>query len=91
MIITEQLNELGMEYIYFGLKGNEIPLIARVVAVADVYDALVTSRPYKEAWKNEDALAYIRQQSGTHFDPICVDAFFKRIDDVNSIRNELSD
>ncbi|MDB2705205.1 response regulator [Pseudomonadota bacterium] len=73
------------------LEGNEIPLIARVVAVADVYDALVTSRPYKSAWKNEDALAYIKQQAGTHFDPICVDAFFKRIDDVNIIRNELSD
>jgi len=74
-----------------GLKGNDIPLIARVVAVADVYDALVTPRPYKAAWENEDALAYIRQQSGTHFDPICVDAFFERIDDVNVIRNELSD
>lgn len=74
-----------------GLKGNDIPLIARVVAVADVYDALVTPRPYKAAWKNEDALDYIRQQSGSHFDPVCVDAFFERIEEVNSIRSEFAD
>jgi len=74
-----------------GLKGTEIPLIARIVAVADVFDALVTSRPYKEAWSTEDALDYIKQQSGSHMDPQCVDAFFTRIDDVIKIKAEYAD
>ena len=52
-----------------GLKGGEIPLCARIVAAADVYDALVNDRSYKEAWTTADALAYFREQSGRHFDP----------------------
>jgi len=74
-----------------GLKGEEIPFIARVVAVADVYDALVSERPYKKAWSHEDAIAYIQEQAGTHLDTVCVDAFFKRLDDVNLIRSQYSD
>jgi len=74
-----------------GLKSTEIPLIARVVAVADVYDALVTERPYKLAWSHGEALSYIEQQAGTHFDPDCVQAFFSRIEDVNKIRIQYSD
>lgn len=52
-----------------GLKGEEIPLEARVVAVCDVFDALTTARPYKKAWPVEEAIAYIHDNSGKHFDP----------------------
>lgn len=57
-----------------GLAGNDIPLAARICAVADVYDALITQRPYKPAWACEMALHYIRRQRGTQFDPLVVDA-----------------
>jgi HD-GYP domain-containing protein (c-di-GMP phosphodiesterase class II) len=52
-----------------GLKGDEIPLAARVFAVVDAFDALSTRRPYREAWTEEEALSHIRAHSGTHFDP----------------------
>lgn len=57
------------------LAGEQIPLSARIAAVADVYDALTTERPYKEAWCEEAAVAEIIRQSGTHFDPQVVEAF----------------
>src|SRR5215208_1285770 len=60
-----------------GLRGKAIPLVARLFAVVDVWDALTSDRPYRAAWKEEAALAYIREQSGKHFDPQVVDAFFK--------------
>lgn len=74
-----------------GLVGEEIPLIARVVAVADVFDALASSRPYKKAWDIDEAIAYIQQQSGTHLDPQCVDAFLQRIDAIRRIQADYSD
>jgi len=58
-----------------GLAGEQIPLSARIVAVADVYDALISERPYKHAWPRGEAVAEIRRLSGTHFDPAIVDAF----------------
>jgi putative two-component system response regulator len=58
-----------------GLTGDQIPLSARITAVADVFDALVHERPYKDAWPIEDALAQIMRESSTHFDPLVVDAF----------------
>jgi putative two-component system response regulator len=58
-----------------GLTGDQIPLSGRIVAVADVFDALTHDRPYKDAWPVEDAVAQIMQESGTHFDPMVVDAF----------------
>lgn len=58
-----------------GLAGEAIPLSARIVAVADVFDALTTQRPYKAAMGKEAALAWMRQERGRHFDPRCVDAF----------------
>ncbi len=58
-----------------GLKGEEIPLAARICAVVDVYDALLAKRSYKEAWTAEQALAEIQRGSGTHFDPRLVAAF----------------
>lgn len=60
-----------------GLKGEEIPLAARIFAVADVYDALTSDRPYRKAWAKEKAVAYIREESGKLFDPNVVDIFLK--------------
>jgi PAS domain S-box-containing protein len=60
-----------------GLKGNEIPIAARIFAVVDVWDALTSNRPYRQAWVKEDALEYIRRQSGKYFDPRVVEAFLK--------------
>lgn len=59
-----------------GLKGDEIPLAARLFAVVDVWDALTSERPYRPAWSKEKALEYIREQSGKHFDPRAVEMFF---------------
>lgn len=53
----------------FGLKGEKIPLAARIFAVIDVYEALVSNRPYRKAWPKEKAIEYIRDNAGTHFDP----------------------
>ncbi|HLF72817.1 MAG TPA: HD domain-containing phosphohydrolase [Anaerolineales bacterium] len=65
------------------LKGNEIPPAARLFAVIDVWDALTSDRPYRRAWTDENALAYIREQSGKHFDPEIVDLFFKVLQDLS--------
>lgn len=62
-----------------GLKGEEIPTSARLFAVADVWDALTSNRPYRAAWSEAEALQYIREQSGKHFDPQVVELFFKVI------------
>jgi putative nucleotidyltransferase with HDIG domain len=58
-----------------GLKGEEIPLAARIFAIADVYDALTSDRPYRKGWPREQALDYIREQAGSFFDPKVVDVF----------------
>ncbi|MGI4763818.1 MAG: HD domain-containing phosphohydrolase [Janthinobacterium lividum] len=60
-----------------GLSGTAIPLSGRIVAVADVFDALVSDRPYKRAWSVEDAVAYIEAHAGSQFDPTCVGAFLE--------------
>lgn len=62
-----------------GLKGQEIPLAARLFAIVDVWDAITSNRPYRPAYTIEQALAHIREQSGKHFDPQVVDVFFKLI------------
>ncbi|WP_430008911.1 HD domain-containing phosphohydrolase [Methylophaga lonarensis] len=74
-----------------GLTGEQIPLIARVVSVADIFDALVSDRPYKAAWPLEDALEYIQQQSGHSLDPRCVEAFFKQLPQIKEIHSRYSD
>ena len=61
------------------LKGEEIPLSARIFAVVDVFDALTSDRPYRKAWKKEDALTYIKEQSGKHFFPDAVKAFLEML------------
>ena len=66
-----------------GLKGEQIPLAARIFAVVDVWDALTSDRPYRNAWTSKKALEYIREQSGKHFDPQIVDIF------MSLIKNEL--
>lgn len=74
-----------------GLKGEEIPLEGRIVAVADVYDALSSSRPYKKAFSQEECLEIILKDRGEHFDPACVDAFFSRISDVMEVCEKYAD
>ncbi len=74
-----------------GLKGDEIPLAARIVAVADVYEALTTKRAYKSAWSCEKAVAYIQEESGKHFDPACVGALVSRIDAIRESGATLKD
>ncbi len=74
-----------------GLKGKEIPIEARIAAVADVYDALRTERPYKQPWSMDQALEYLRSERGKHFDPDCVDVFLGRLDQVIEIEEQLSD
>jgi len=63
------------------LKGEEIPLSARLFAIVDVFDALTSNRPYRKAWKKEKALAYIQEQSGKHFFPDAVEAFIELLRD----------
>jgi two-component system, response regulator RpfG len=75
----------------YGKKGNEIPLEARIVAVADVYDALVSERPYKNAWSTDAALDYMESHSGKHFDPDALYAFKEQIDTVSKIQGLLQD
>ena len=69
-----------------GLKGDEIPIEARVATVADVFDALQSERPYKKPWSLERTLEYMQSQRGRHFDPECVDAFFARLDQIADIK-----
>ncbi len=68
-----------------GLKGDDIPLFGRIVSVADVFDALTSKRPYKEAYGFDEALALIKEGSGTQFDPAVVRAFLKRIEKIKQI------
>jgi two-component system response regulator RpfG len=74
-----------------GIAGKDIPLVARIVAVADVYDALVSPRPYKRAWSVADAQDYLHKHAGSQFDPICVEAFFERLDNISGIHKAFSD
>ena len=67
-----------------GLKGEEIPLSARIFAVIDVWDALTSDRPYRKAWSKEKTFAYIQEQAGEYFDPQVVDAFLSLMDDEKS-------
>ena len=75
----------------FGLAGEQIPLSARLMALADVFDALTTPRVYKQAWPNERATALIFEQRGKHFDPSVVDAFESEFDTIMRIQQQLAD
>jgi two-component system response regulator RpfG len=74
-----------------GLHGEDIPVVARVVAIADVFDALVSERPYKRPWSTQEALEYVKTQRGKHFDRLCVDAFLSDVTRIDAIRAELAD
>lgn len=74
-----------------GLRGEEIPLEGRIAAICDVYDALVSSRPYKKAWTREEALTYLRENSGKHFDPALVTAFLGVVDEIDAIQKEYAE
>jgi HD-GYP domain-containing protein (c-di-GMP phosphodiesterase class II) len=74
-----------------GLVGDHIPLCARIVAIADVYDALTSVRPYKSAWTSERAFEYVAAQAGRHFDPRLADAFAGMKKAVLQIQNEWRD
>lgn len=71
-----------------GMAGEEIPLEARIVTVADVFDALTTRRPYKQAWSNEEALGWIQERSGTLFDPQVIEALLAVVGDFPVIQNQ---
>ena len=73
------------------LKGKDIPLYGRIVAVADVFDALTSERPYKKAWPLEDAVRFLEEGRGKHFDPMCIEAFLAGWDDVLQIRQRFQD
>lgn len=73
------------------VKGEKIPLFGRLVAVADAFDALTSTRPYKEAWPVDTALTYIRERSGAHFDPACVEAFFGALAEILYIKSQYLD
>ena len=73
------------------LVGEAIPLFGRIVAVADVFDALTSERPYKKAWSIEQALVLLHEGKGKHFDPACVDAFLCEWDEVLKIKQRFVD
>ena len=74
-----------------GKSGEEISIFGRIVAIADVFDALISIRPYKEAWSFEKAHELLQNNRGTHFDPVLIDLFDKNIDKIHTIYQELKD
>jgi len=74
-----------------GLKGDEIPIEGRIAAVADVFDALTSTRVYKKAMSNEKSLQILREGRGSHFDPPMLDAFLDAFDDALAIQREFAD
>jgi len=74
-----------------GIKGDDIPLEARIVAVADIFDALTSSRPYKEAWSNEKAIQAIKQLAGESLDKDCVDALIQNMDQILIIQKQFNE
>ena len=84
----EKWNGLGYPQ---GLKGEEIPIVGRIVAIADVFDALTCVRPYKKAWPMEEAFGRIAQEAGQHFDPGLVALFLEREVEVRRIATEYRD
>jgi len=73
------------------LKGYDIPIEGRIVALADVFDALTSVRPYKDAWSIDAAMAFIHSEKGKHFDPKLVDIFEKQIEQIIDIRARWKD
>ena len=74
-----------------GLKGQEIHIYSRIVALADVFDALGSNRVYKKAWNLDEILQVIKKERGQHFDPQLVDLFLENLDDILEIRQQFPD
>ena len=74
-----------------GKKGDEIPLFGRIVAIADVYDALASKRAYKEPWDEPDILKAMEQSGGQQFDPELIEIFFSSVDAMRSIQQRYPD
>ncbi len=74
-----------------GLKGDAIPLFGRIMAIADIYDALISERLYKDAMSHEDAADYISEISGKHLDPAIVEAFLMLQDDFREVAARFGD
>jgi len=74
-----------------GLKGNDIPLTGRIVALADVFDALTSERPYKHAWTARDAVTLIKEDSGKHFDPRLVEQFLSLLPEIVAIKEKYAE
>lgn len=75
----------------YGIKGFDIPLAGRIVAIADVFDALTSQRPYKEPWNLDRAVEYLVAQKGKHFDPELVDAFLACMDEIKEVMAKFHD
>ena len=73
------------------VKGNDIPVFGRITAIADVFDALSSERPYKRAWSVEETVGEISSCSGHHFDPQVVDAFLQIIPEMAAVRENFAD
>ena len=74
-----------------GLAGEAIPVEARIVAIADVFDALTSARPYKQPWPVERALELLRKEQGHHFEPALVDAFLGQLDQILEVRTRFAE
>ena len=74
----------------YGLKENNIPLHGRIMAVIDVYDALVSDRPYKKAFTHEKAVSIIMEDAGKHFDPFIAEVFYNVNDKIMEAKDRLS-
>ena len=74
-----------------GIKGDEIPIEARIVAVADVFDALTSARPYKTAWSNDKAIQALVAMAGEKLDKVCVEALINNMDTVLIIQKHFNE
>lgn len=74
-----------------GLAGEAIPLYGRIVAIADVFDALTSVRPYKKAWSFDEAIDFLKQNSGLHFDPVLIDLFTTDLHEIHAIHTKYQD
>ena len=82
---------MGWHWLPFQLRGDNIPIEGRITCVADVYDALCSERPYKPRFPVKKCLEIMLSERGTRFDPIVLDAFFERINDIEKVRIEHDD